>query len=272
MTGKIERRVNDPNRVVRKVMLSPVVIILLLVTLFPFVFTIALTFSKVNLAGGFHISWNGLYYWGKLLGDARFWNSVARTYLIVGCSVSLEYVIGFALALALWQRMRLRDSFQVLFLAPMALTPIGIGYAWRMLFHETKGPLNDLLSHIGVAPVNWLTNAGTAVIPIIAVDVWQWTPFMLLILFAALQSFPDSLVEAARMDGASPWRLFSGIIFPVLWPSSVAAIFIRVIECFKILDVIVIMTGGGPGISTESATHSEQMKLPGPATNRRTSL
>ncbi len=235
-------------------MLSPVVIILLLMTLFPFIFTIALTFSKVNLSNGFHMSWNGVYYWAKLFRDARFWNSICRTYLIVACGVSLEYVIGFGLALALWQRIKLRNAFQALFLIPMSLTPIAIGYTFRMLFHESKGPLNHLLGLLSFKPVTWLTNASTAIFPIIVVDIWQWTPFMLLILFAALQSFPDSLVEAARIDGASRRALFFRVIFPVLWPSSAAAIFLRVIESFKIVDTIVILTGGGPGISTESTT------------------
>jgi multiple sugar transport system permease protein len=244
----------DPTRMTRKVMLMPLILIMLLVTMFPFLFTITLTFTKVNLTRGLHLSLNGIYYWVKLFHDERFWNSVVRTCIIVSCSVSLEYVIGFGLALALWEKMKLRNFFQVLFLIPMSLTPIAIGYTWRMLFHETKGPLNHLLSFLSVKPVSWLTNAKTAIIPIIAVDVWQWTPFILLIMFAALQSFPQSLMEAAKIDGASRRTIFSRIIFPILWPSSLAAIFIRIIECFKIIDTIIILTGGGPGISTESTT------------------
>ena len=235
-------------------MLSPSIVILLLVTLFPFLFTITLSFTRVNLTNGLHVSWNGIYYWAKLLHDGRFWNSISRTYIIVSCSVSLEYVIGFGLALALWEKIRLRNFYQVLFLIPMCLTPVAVGYTWRMLFHETKGPLNNLLGLLSIGPVSWLTNAKTAIFPIIVVDVWQWTPFVFLIMFAALQSFPGSLTEAAKMDGAPKRTVFFRIIFPILWPSSVAAIFIRIIECFKTIDTIIILTGGGPGISTESTT------------------
>ncbi|MBN1296508.1 sugar ABC transporter permease, partial [bacterium] len=231
-------------------MLLPLVIIFLLITIFPFIFTIALTFTKVSLTGGLHISWNGVYYWNKLLHDTRFWNSVYRTYIIVVCSVFAEYVIGFGLALSLWERIKLSSFFQVFYLIPMSLTPIAIGYSWRMLFHETKGPLNDILSLLNVKPISWLTNAKTAIFPIIVVDVWQWTPFIFLIMFAALQSFPNSLIEAARIDGASKRTIFFKLIFPILWPSSMAAIFIRIIECFKIIDIIIVLTGGGPGIST----------------------
>ncbi len=238
----------------KRVMLSPLVVILLALTIFPFIFTITLTFTKVNLTQGFHLSWNGTYYWTKVLRDARFWNSIQRTSVFAFCSVFLEYALGFGLALALWEKVKLRNAFQVLFLVPMCLTPIAIGYSWRMLFHETKGPLNHLLGLLSAAPVNWLTNAKTAMIPIIVVDVWEWTPFIFLIMFAALQSFPESILEAARIDGASNRSLFSKIIFPILWPSSLAAIFIRLIESFKVIDTIMIMTGGGPGISTESAT------------------
>lgn len=244
----------DSTRIPRRLMLFPLVIIFLLITIFPFIFTIALTFTKVSLTGGLHISWNGVYYWSKLLHDGRFWNSVSRTYLIVVCSVFAEYVIGFGLALTLWERIKLSSFFQVFYLIPMALTPIAIGYSWRMLFHETKGPLNDILSHLSIQPISWLTNAKTAIFPIIVVDVWQWTPFIFLIMFAALQSFPNSLIEAARIDGASKRTIFSRLIFPILWPSSMAAIFIRIVECFKIIDIIIVLTGGGPGISTETTT------------------
>ncbi len=244
----------DSRRFPKRVMILPSIIILLLLTLFPFLFTITLTFTKVDLSQGFHLSWKGIYYWVKLVHDGRFWNSISKTYTIVACSVSLEYIIGFGLALALWQKIKLSRFYQVLFLVPMCLTPTAIGYTWRMLFHETKGPLNDLLSLLSIAPVNWLTNARTAILPVIAVDIWQWTPFIFLIMFAALQSFPESLLEAARMDGAPRRSIFFHIIFPILWPSSLAAIFIRIIECFKTVDTIVILTGGGPGISTESTT------------------
>jgi multiple sugar transport system permease protein len=209
MIGGSQRKSKDPTSITRKVMLMPLVVIMLLITIFPFLFTITLTFTKVSLTRGLHLSWNGIYYWVKLLHDGRFWNSVVRTCIIVSCSVALEYVIGFGLALALWEKIKLRNFFQVLFLIPMSLTPIAIGYTWRMLFHETKGPLNHLLGFLSVKPINWLTNAKTAIIPIIAVDVWQWTPFILLIMFAALQSFPQSLMEAARIDGASRRTMFS---------------------------------------------------------------
>jgi multiple sugar transport system permease protein len=238
----------------KRLLLLPLVVIFLCITIFPFLFTITLTFTRVSLVKGLHLSWNGFYYWAKLLKDERFWNSISRTYLMTIGSVSIEYILGFTIALMLWERIKFRNFFQMFFLIPMSLTPVAIAYTWRMLFHQTKGPLNDILSMLSIQPINWLTNSKTAVFPIIMVDVWQWTPFVILIMFAALQSFPITILEAAKIDGASKKTLFFRIIFPILWPSSLAAIFIRAIETFKIIDKIVVLTGGGPGISTESTT------------------
>lgn len=235
--------------------LAPTVLLLLALTVFPFIFSLWLTFSKVSFVGGLSIHLVGFRNWARLFSDERFWNASSNTVFFVVLAVGLEYVLGLGLAILLSQsNIRGRSFFRVLFLTPMMLAPIAVGYMGRMMFNQTRGPVNHILTHLGLPAVAWLTDTGIAMYSIILMDVWQWTPFMFLILFAGLQTIPSGFLEAARVDGASRWQLFRHIIFPLLAPASLAAILIRVLEAFKVIDTIYIMTGGGPGISTESMT------------------
>lgn len=142
----------------------------------------------------------------------------------------------------------------MVFLIPMMLTPIAVGYMWRMLFNISRGPINHIFPQLGLPPVEWLTTTGVVLYSIIITDIWHWTPFVFLILFAGLQTIPPDLTEAARIDGTSSWQLFRYVTFPLLIPASLAAILLRAMETFKIIDEIYIMTGGGPGLSSESMT------------------
>jgi multiple sugar transport system permease protein len=235
--------------------LAPTVLLLLALTVFPFIFSLWLTFSKVSFVGGLSIHLVGFRNWARLFSDERFWNASSNTIFFVALAVGLEYVLGLGLAILLSQsNIRGRSFFRVLFLTPMMLAPIAVGYMGRMMFNQTRGPVNHILTHLGLPAVAWLTDTGIAMYSIVLMDVWQWTPFMFLILFAGLQTIPSGFLEAARVDGASRWQLFRHIIFPLLAPASLAAILIRVLEAFKVIDTIYIMTGGGPGISTESMT------------------
>ncbi len=238
-----------------RIFLSPTVILLLLFTIFPLLFTLALVFGEARfVGGGLNITFAGLRNWTRLVNDARFWNSFWVTIRVVLIAVSLEYVLGLALALLLDRQFRGRSFFRVLFLVPMLLTPIAVGYLWRMIFDVARGPITGILQRLGLPAVGWLTDTNVALYSIIITDVWQWTPFMFLILLAGLQAIPRDYIEAARVDGASRWQLFRHVLFPLLAPASVAAILLRTMECFKIVDIIFIMTGGGPGRSTETMT------------------
>lgn len=238
-----------------RMFLAPTVVLLLCFTVFPLVFTVALVFGEAKFGGGgLNIGFVGLRNWTKLVHDARFWNAFAVTIRIVLVAVTLQYLIGLGLAILLDRKVRGRGIFRVIFLIPMMLTPIAVGYMWRMIFDVGRGPITGILQRLGLPAVGWLTETNVAIYSIIITDVWQWTPFMFLILFAALQAIPRDYVEAAKVDGASGWQLFRHITLPLLGPASIAAIFLRTIECFKIIDIIYIMTGGGPGRSTESLT------------------
>ena len=238
----------------KRLMLWPSVFLLLIITIFPFLFTIILSFSKVSLVRGISLSWNGIYNWSKLMKDGRFWYSIMHTYMMVILATLIEYILGFGLALILYEKLKYKNFFQTLFLIPMAITPVAVGYAWRMLFDQTKGPIDNLLMGLSLSPIKWLTSSKIAIFSVIIVDIWEWTPFIFLIMLVALKSLPKNIMEAAIVDGATKKVLIYKIIFPILLPNSLAAIFLRMIEAFKIIDIIIIMTGGGPGISTESTT------------------
>jgi len=234
--------------------LAPTVIVLLLLTIFPFLFALALAFGKVSVLGPLRISFQGGHNWVRLFHDERFWNALFVTVKIASVATTLEYILGLGLALLLNQRIPGRGLFRMIFLMPMMLAPIAVGYLWRMMFGPSYGPINGVLVRLGLPMQEWLTNSHTAIWAVILTDVWQWTPFVLLILFAGLQAIPAELIEAARVDGAKSWQLFRHVIFPLLAPASIAAVLLRLIEAFKIVDIIYILTTGGPGISTESLT------------------
>lgn len=234
--------------------LMPAIVLLLVLAIFPFVFTVMLAFGRVSLVGGLAIDFGTLRNWTQLLGDERFWNAARVTVSFIVASVALQYVLGLLLALLVNRRLPGIAVFRVLFIVPMALTPIAVGYMWRMLFNESFGPLNDILARVGLSGVPWLSQGRYALPSLIAVDVWHWTPFVMILLLAGLQSLPQEVLEAATVDGATPWQRFRLVIFPMLVPTSLAAIVLRALEAAKIVDEIYILTGGGPGTSTESLT------------------
>ena len=236
-----------------RVFLAPTVTILLALTIFPLLMTLVLSFSRVAFVDGMRIHFAGLANWSKLFADERLWNAFLNTGEMVVIGVSVQFLIGLWLALLVNRKIKGQGFFKVLFLLPMLLAPITVGYIGRMMFNYLRGPINDVLYHVGLGRIEWL-GGDLALLTIILTDIWQWTPLMFLILFVGLQAIPEEFNEAAKIDGASGWQLFRYITLPLLAPAIVAAVLFRTIEAFKIVDTIFIMTGGGPGLSTESLT------------------
>ena len=145
--------------------------------------------------------------------------------------------------------------FRIVFLLPMMVAPIAISYViGKMVFSESYGPINDILFRIGLPPFHWTNDPVRSMAIIIGIDTWQNVPFFILVLLGGLQSIPDELFEAARVDGATDLQVFFHIIFPLMIPISITTITIRALNAFQIIDIIRILTGGGPGNATESAT------------------
>jgi multiple sugar transport system permease protein len=176
------------------------------------------------------------------------------TLLYVTVGVSAQYLLGLGLALLCAQRLPGRRFFRVVFLLPMMITPVGVAYMFRMMTDTTKGPLAPLWNAAGLASYSWVNNPWGARTAVVLADIWQWTPFMFIVLLAAIEGLPVEPVEAAHVDGASRWQIFRYVMLPALLPVSTTLILIRTIEAFKIVDLPRVMTNGGPGTATESLT------------------
>lgn len=250
-----ERVTPKRDRAASYAFLMPTVLLILALSVFPLLFSLALVFLSWDLSrleGG--IRFAGLQNFVTLINDTRFWNTARVTVIFVLGSVSLQYFLGLGLALLLNQDIRGRRFFRVAFLIPMMLTPAAVGYVGRMLFNETQGPINDLLERVYLPSIPWLSNPTMALPSLILLDTWEWVPFMVIVLLAGLQSLPPEVFESARVDGAGEWSIFRHITFPMLAPISITVIVIRALEAFKLFDIVMVMTGGGPGTATETVT------------------
>jgi multiple sugar transport system permease protein len=189
---------------------------------------------------------------GATLLSGNQWGTMLTTlfYVLVGCG--LQFVIGTALAFLCSQPITGKNFFRVLFFIPLMITPIGAGYAFKMLLDITKGPFQPFWDWIGLQNWAWSTDAWAARWFIIVADSWQWIPFIFICMLAALENVPKDHVEAAQVDGASSVQIFNDIIWPQVLPVAATVFLIRMIEGFKIVDLPNIMTSGGPGIATES--------------------
>jgi multiple sugar transport system permease protein len=232
----------------------PTILVLLALTIFPLVFSLVLSFSNVSQDNGLTFTDRTLDNWRQLLHNGDFWQSLTFTTEFVVLGVILEFLIGFGLALLLWRRIRFGGFFRVLFSIPMMLAPVAIGFMWRMLYDQTNGPIDAILRGLHLGSVPWLAESGSAFLAVLIMDVWEWTPFMFLLLLAGLQSLSEEAIEAAQLDGASGIRIVWNIIFPMLAPIAVMAGFLRFTESFTIFGQIIQLTGGGPGTATTSTT------------------
>jgi len=177
---------------------------------------------------------------------------VTLTYVVIG--VCVQYGLGLGLAMLCVQNLRGRGFFRVVFFLPMMITPVGVAYTFRMLTDTTKGPFSPIWQGLGLSDFAWASTAWGARIAVMIGDAWQWTPFMFIVLLAAIEGQPREQVEAAHVDGASRWQIFRFITWPAILPVTITLVLIRVIEAFKIVDLPNVLTNGGPGIASESMT------------------
>lgn len=180
--------------------------------------------------------------------------TIVNTLLYVVVGVAVQFGLGLGLALLCGRPIRGRNVFRVLFFIPMMVTPVGIAYTFRMLADMQKGPFAPILRTFGVSEWSWATEAWSARMMVLIGDTWQWTPFMFIVLLAAIENQPRDQVEAAHLDGASGWQIFRDITWPAIAPVAATIVLIRLIEAFKIIDLPNVLTGGGPGLATESMT------------------
>jgi ABC-type sugar transport system permease subunit len=185
--------------------------------------------------------------------DARFWGALGHTLLFTGVTVTLELGLGCVLALAMNRAFRGRAVVRAAVLIPWAIPTVVSALLWRFIFEGQTGIANTLLVEAGLVrdPPVWFIHSDLAWVPVVLADVWKTTPFVALLLLAGLQNIDASLYEAARIDGASAWRQFRYVTLPLLKPAILVALIFRTLDAFRVFDLIYVMTGGGPGTSTE---------------------
>lgn len=197
--------------------------------------------------------WNSFANYTDLAADGRFWSALGRTAIVMLVCVPVEFLLGLALATLFMDEFPGKRLFYSIMLMPMMVVPAVAGYMFFMLF-QSGGPVNDILSSLTGMPVTiaWLSDPILALIAVMVADIWQWTPLMFLILLAGLVGVPEDQIKAATLLGANSWQRFITIVLPKMKTIIIIALAIRVIENFKIFDTLYIMTGGGPGVATET--------------------
>ena len=233
----------------------PAVILLFVITIVPFIIELILSLHAYELTslGGPQFVWLKNYA-DVLLGDTRFWSAMKTTVIVIIAAVGIELVLGVFLALLLNRLRSSRSLITSLLLIPVMIAPIVSGMMWDMIYDDKFGPLNYLIETLSFGLLEgtaWLAQTATALPSVIAVDVWQWTPFVILIALAGLQAIPTELYEASEVDGAGTWQSLWYITLPMLAPVMVVAFLIRFMDAFKLFDIVYLLTRGGPGSATE---------------------
>ncbi|WP_397324586.1 carbohydrate ABC transporter permease [Pantoea agglomerans] len=237
------------------VLLAPMLLVMLLLTTWPLLRTIWLSFTDAALIGsGETPAWIGLENYLFALSDSDFRASIWRTLYFTLVSVTVEGIIGVLVALLLNQKFIGRNVLRVLVILPWALPTIVNAMMWRLNFNPDYGSINALLSQLGIIDGyrSWLGSPEAALNAVMFADIWKNYPLVTLLVLAALQSIPEDLFEAARLDGASAWRRFRAITFPAIVAPLGVALVLRTIDAFKIFDIIYVMTRGGPVDSTKT--------------------
>jgi len=236
------------------VYVAPAVAIVLLIALFPLAWTLWESLHQHDL----RMPWLGrpfvgLANYAEILRDARFWGALGHTVFFAVTSIVLELVLGLFLALALNETFRGRGLVRAAVLVPWAIPTVVAALLWRFMFDSQSGIANALLVRVGVLdqPIVWFIRAATAWVPVILADVWKTTPFVALLLLAGLQNIDRTLYEAAATDGAGPWWQLRHITLPLLAPAMLVVLIFRTLDAFRVFDLIYVLTGGGPGTSTE---------------------
>lgn len=233
-------------------MLAPATLLLAGLTVVPFAASLVFSLTSYNLTAPGATAFIGLGNYLALFGSAEFWNAARITALFTVVAVALQLVLGVGIAALLHNETRAVPFLRLCYLLPMAITPVAAVFTFRMMFNPSLGVFNYLMKLVGLPPQDWLGTPAMALGALIAVDTWQWTPFILLIAMGGLAALDEEPLEAARMDGAGPLRLFFDHTLPMLFPYLAVAIVFRSIDAFKTFDIIFVLTNGGPGIATRT--------------------
>ena len=237
-------------------LIAPAMVIILSFALFPLGYAIDLSFRYADLTSAVGIGpYVGLDNYRFALNDDIFWESARRTVIFAVGAVSVEMVLGVAIAFLLNGLRWFKGIVRSLLILPIASAPAAVGLVWRYMYHPDFGVYNGIMSMLGLPERNWLGAVKLAMPSVIVFDVWQWTPFVALIVLAGLQSLPKEPFEAAELDGASTWQVLRRLTFPMLAPVLTLVFVLRSIDAIRLYDAILSLSHGGPGTATETLTY-----------------
>jgi multiple sugar transport system permease protein len=237
---------------------SPALFLIVAFVIFPLLYSFYLTFHNYDLAIGPPADYVGLDNYQEMLEDTRFWRSWINTFLIIFPAITLQLLLGLAIALLLNRPIKGRAFITSLLIIPAMVSPASAAMVWRMLYGVKYGGINNALMQVGVLDVyfDWFATPALAILSIVAVEVWHNTSFMMIVLLAGLQAIPQELYEAGEVDGASPWQRFWYITLPLLKFTMIVALLIRMIDLTKLFGLIYLLTFGGPAGSTQTVAFS----------------
>jgi multiple sugar transport system permease protein len=234
---------------------APAMIFVGLLIVVPLAWTVYLSLTDSQGSVRAESNFVGIANYLQVLGDTdRFWPAVLRTFIFTGGAVATEMLLGMGIALLLWRPFKGEKWVRVAILLPLVATPVAVGMMWRLIFDPNIGFANQLLSWFGIPAQPWLSGQTTALPTLMFVDVWQWTPMVVLILLAGLTSLSEEPQEAARVDGANAWQRFRYVTFPLLRSTVIVAIVLRGIDALKTFDILYATKGKGGGSFHEVET------------------
>ena len=242
------------DRSIQLLFVLPTLVLLLAMNVVPLIMSLYYSFTRFSDITGKTPVWVGTLNYQQILASPEFWGYYATTGKYALLSVALQTLLGFSLALLLKSKFKASGLITTLILVPMMLSPVVVGQFWKLIFNPTMGIFNQLIGYWGVnvtTSPQWLTSPTLALWAIVIVDVWMWSPFVMLLCLSGLKAIPDYLYEAAIVDRASAWRQFWRITLPQVAPLLLVAVLFRTIEAFKAFDLVQGLTGGGPGNATE---------------------
>jgi multiple sugar transport system permease protein len=228
----------------------PAVIVIIAVIIFPWMFTLWMSLFDWKI--GSKATFAGLANYADLAQNTRFLESIAHTLIFTAMAVAAPLVLGTLAALVFHKEFPMRGFLRGAFVLPMMATPVAIALVWVMMFHPQQGVLNYLLSLVGIGPSEWVYSPRLAIACLVMVDIWQWTPLVMLIVLGGMASLPADPFEAALMEGASRWQTFRYVTLPMLLPFILVAGVVRMIDALKTFDTIYVITQGGPGTASET--------------------
>ena len=228
----------------------PTLVILVGLAIFPLGWAGTLAFRVENLFRPDIGKWVGLRNFKYLLTEDTFWKSIRLTLIWCICVVSIQMTLGFVFAMMLDTRARIVGVLRTLIVIPVFISPIAMGLTWQFMFEPVSGIINYLLSLFGLPGGTWHTSTETALIAVMIADIWQWTPFVTLILLAGIQGISPEVVEAARLDRVKGWNYVVRVVLPLIWPVVMVVLLLRLVDSIRIFDLIYIITRGGPGTAT----------------------